>query len=594
MTVWNDLPIEILDLIFSTTKNDRCNAPFTLRQCQLVCKDWNALAQKHLYQDIFLKHAYQLDYLLETLNSSSLDLGKFLKRLHVDPFDSAVVPDMTMIHQLLLKCPNVESLDTPPDVSSNIFKVVQIAYEGGACKHLQAIPELRIQKPRAIQLYYDTAYCLRSNLRKLTLDENADVTSNITPDSLLQSLNEFPNLRFLTLSIKCTETFYHIGQYIEGCPHFAKLQLSWPSSIDTNTLDVSSTIPCLTVKDLILDRILVTKKLLEYIMYAFPNLNTFIMDAVQDSNSTAKISKGLWVQFLVYLDKFKRHIRVDHLYIIDMVNVLTDYFDTIKSNNTLRILYTADSSTRPYMNVHRDSMISRDPSCIITAVFRETHYKDQPSPHMKLIQRTGRFLKSLAVDGRDASVHWGYSKLFSVDYIFQRCPFLVELELSNLAITNHDLTQQNNAPIKYIKLKNCLGSHELFPRLSAQLRSLSDLYLSGYSHLETIGSSLKNNSYIVEMPDTSFDNLTWKELSPYGSVYSTMYLKLVTPAESHHYIGYTDTNTGFTESSDISFLKAWNNPNVFSLCIQCKSVKTLKVKYQEYLWEFTYKSSAVC
>jgi hypothetical protein len=59
----SSLPLEILNLIFSQDCLNNAN----LSQCQLVCKEWEKLAQKYCYQHVHLNTFEKSDSFFKTL-----------------------------------------------------------------------------------------------------------------------------------------------------------------------------------------------------------------------------------------------------------------------------------------------------------------------------------------------------------------------------------------------------------------------------------------------------------------------------------------------------------------------------------------------
>jgi hypothetical protein len=601
MRVWKELPTELLFIIFDMiVKDSDLNVyltNFTLTQCQLTCQHWREHAQRHIYRSIQLRSPNQFSDLLATLSSCQSNAGIFIKDVNIDPWDR-FAPHVGFLQIFLLKCPNIETLDTFTDATGELFDQIRKAYERGACRRLRETPSLEEGLPESDrQKYLDAAYCLHNSLQTLSLDDDSVVTStkSLPRIPLLQNLNVFVNLHCLNLKMKSLETIFQLGQYIEGCHLLKELHVEWyfnsKSSRQTD-LAVSSTTPCPTIKELDFEDVPLTKHMLEYMIHAFPNLSSFSMGATSLPQITHTIPAGLWVKFLVYFNtrEFKS-LEIQQLYITDIPRVLADYFTQETVNKHLEIKYQESNALKlSYVNINyfnpRECIWQIKMNFTITVVFPVRTDRDE-LPHSKLLRKAGNFLQSLEFNGC-GPVCGMYLKRngFFLDSIFRLCPSITNLILSRLAFKNCSSDLHQNTSIQNLKIIECYLSQCIFLELSSRLPSLSNLWVEGPLHVDSNGRLQENCSkYIIEMPYTSFDILNWIMDFNVPRTYFNANIKVITSTKTYYYIGNEDGTVD--EITDTSFQKSWENKSVFSMFIECNTMKALYLRLEHRSWHIS-------
>jgi hypothetical protein len=527
-------------------------------------------------------------------------------------------------------------------------------------------------------------YCLRNSLEDVGLYD-------VSAYSLPKSLKEFPKLRSLKIEmIPRLDIICDIGKYTKSCPGFVDLTISHKfrsgvlyGDIDS---DVQSIIPCPTVQCLDLGGLPLTKNILQYIMHAFPNINSFHINPVSVFISSVD-SYNLWMQFLVYLSKVKNFIEVVKLFIDDLPAFLTEYFNTIIFNGRLKIKHISFASwsrSRPYITYYKYG--AHEPTMTV--------YLSENEQILHLLPKASPFLNTLKCycNRQEYERH-----NILLDQIFQQCSSLESLHLSNLSIGNCNPEPQTNTSITDLTLTDCDLLPEFFPELSARLPSLSNLFVDnhheiawrsdafdpsghpianpselpteipselptaipsehptailpieptlmytdqsalGYDfghgnikyndlfsrgHYDTLlfrymfpdtslnmvphGSPYGNTNngslylpsiqsreryksshynYIIKMPSTSFDTLTWERDSAIdisAFLYTSINLKIETTANTKYYYGAE--NLSITEICEDSYKKNSDIPEVFSMYIQCHDIKNLIITLADHEW----------
>jgi hypothetical protein len=598
MNSWKHLPVEILNLVFDEVASCNYEVSKNLCQCQLVCKKWSEAAQRHLYKSVSIRKHESFMKLFATLCSSESNPGRFIKDITLSQYGQGQ-SSIEFLHLLLLKCANIEKLRGCSSVNfTQIFQQIRLAYERGACKRIQYVDGGPGFRPESYyQIYLDTMYCLRNSLHDLSMMDNFKVQPHTT-HSPLQTLNEFSALRTLNIDMICTETFYFLGKYTENCRKLEKLKLHWHPNIDTNedvVADVRSLTGCPTIKHLHITKLPVTKKILEFIIHAFPRLGILtIYQSISVQHPHNTIPNNLWVQFLTFLQNIKGGISVGDLYIADISGVLSDYFNTTKSSAHLYISLQGPMSEQPYIKIANIVKKASDQDISIKIQLQAMQDENEP-PLSTLLRKMGSVLKSLTFDGTlfydneytlDSSI-W--------DVICQQCPSLENLHLSYTTFKNSNSQRQTNTSIKNITINYCGVSQELFPELSHRLPSLTSLSLINWEFIDNGRRSHRN--IIIEMPNTTFDTLAcnWYDecfisddindcLS--DEMFSSFVLRIDTSSKSYCYIGNDDCSVD--ELSGASYQTSWDDQTVLSFYIQCQDIKKFDIAYDDCSWNIVF------
>jgi hypothetical protein len=501
---------------------------------------------------------------ITTLCTYQSNPGRYLKSLSINERYSEIFKQAGLLKLLLLKCPNIEILDICPKPAGDVFEEIRNAFEEGACKNLRQIPMIRKSCTEADKKkYVDALCCLCNNIEELRLDEDFKINSN---RPLLECLFEFPNLRYLSIHIKRMDTVYLIGESIKNCSDLTQLALSWYPNLTVNpdsVMDVHSTTRCPTITNLVLFGIpFLTENLIEYIIHAFPNITCLDINTFQRWNY---ISDNLWAQFLVYLEK--RACKISGMSNMDIPR-LASILNIVKPSDNLSIIY---QHYPPYIQLHNEAS-----KYIFTAYFDMIQDSKDQLPHFRLIRNVGCYLKVL---------HFGPSKMdtggeflnrygLHLDYILQQCHSLDRLHLSNLILTNCGSVPRTHKSIQKLSISNCRVSQRFFQELSVRFQSLHNLYLKNLCIEDSSGNYQKwYQEYMIEMPNTTFDTLTWVMDDPRFRKFDTLNVDIVTATESYYYVVSKDGS--IAESSYISFVSVWDSLNTFSMHIQCQDMQKL-------------------
>jgi hypothetical protein len=576
MNSWKHLPGEILDLIFDIILKYYGGSEY-LCQCKLTCKNWNEHAQMRLYEKIHIFEHKTFSKLLAALCSTEYKPACYVKNIFMQV-------DEEFFYLLLLRCPNLEVIDGELSRSGGVLKALQEACERGACKHLERIPSLlnttsEVDK----QTYVNIIYYLRESLRKLYVHENYTIPTNTASQLLLQNLNEFPVLRALTVNLDSTKTFYQIGKYIACCKNLDQLEFHgycYKDVIENMFPDVHSLDICPTIKYLHLHDTCVTKKLLEYIMHAFPNLDNFFIRHYRDhGHNDDTIPNSLWLQFFTFIRNMKKDPCV-WVGIADIPGVLADYFSMKRSDAHIRINYDT-TTTLPYVCI-KNSKEKTEDRYVPIEVCLSSRYDRDTRLSTKLLRRAGGFLKSLIyVKERFDGTEFGGSTF--VDFVCQQCPSLEKFEFSNLNFFYRNTMQvQTNTSIKEIAVNSCTIPNDLFTELSIRFPSLSNLRIRYYNRTNDNTPFQDYHNHVIEIPNISLDTLAWSWSTDF-CIFWNVNLRIDTPKKSYYYV--TDEVDDPIESPSVLFQKLWNDKTVLSLHIHCQEIKTLDFTFKTRPWD---------
>jgi hypothetical protein len=588
MNNWKYLPVEILNLVFDGITSSSSNAAKDFYQCQLTCKNWSEPAQRRLYESISIRCHITFMKLFATVRFSDFYAAQFLKEITYHGRDA---PDIEFLHLLLLSCPNIEKLYCDnEDYYIRFFEQIRLAYERGACKRIQYVDGGSGKRPTSYyQMYLDTMYCLRNSLHDLSIMDNFKVQPHTT-HSPLQTLNEFSALRTLNIKISCMKAFYFIGKYTENCRKLEKLQLHWCFNINTYediAADVHSLIRCPTIQHLHLSLPL-TKKALEFIIHAFPNLDVLIASFHVLGHSTNTIPNSLWVNFLAFLQNTKRIVAVEPMFIDDIPGVIAGYFHTRKLNARLYISHES-SYGMPCLKTIKDRAKTGHGDISIELQLPMMQSENE-SIFFTLLLRAGSLLYSLIFDGAAYDLCGYVLDDAAWNIICQKCTSLEYLKLISTTIKGSTLQlQQTNTSIRNITMEYCDISYIMFPILSIRLPLLSNLSLMhcGITNRHKSYPRDYYNAYI-NMPNTSFDTLSWTEHYPrYSkSKFKRAIVRIDISSITYLYIGKKDGS--ITRRSIEPFQKFWKYKRESALHIRCQDIKKLNVIYDNYSWEIVF------
>jgi hypothetical protein len=588
MNNWKYLPVEILNLVFDGITSSSSNAAKDFYQCQLTCKNWSEPAQRRLYESISIRCHITFMKLFATVRFSDFYAAQFLKEITYHGRDA---PDIEFLHLLLLSCPNIEKLYCDnEDYYIRFFEQIRLAYERGACKRIQYVDGGSGKRPTSYyQMYLDTMYCLRNSLHDLSIMDNFKVQPHTT-HSPLQTLNEFSALRTLNIKISCMKAFYFIGKYTENCRKLEKLQLHWRLNINTYediAADVHSLIRCPTIQHLHLSLPL-TKKALEFIIHAFPNLDVLIASFHVLGHSTNTIPNSLWVNFLDFLQNTKRIVAVERIFIDDIPGVLTDYFNRRKVDARLLISHSNYFSV-PCLKIIKDKAHTGHGDISIEVQLLMVQNRNE-FIFFTLLHRIGSFFNSLIFEAIPHHVCGFELDGAALDVICQKCTSLEYLKLISTTITGSTLQlQQTNTSIRNITMEYCDISHELFPALSIRLPLLSNLSLKHCGIMNSDKTYLgEDYNTLINMPNTSFNTLSWTDYYPRYSKFKfkRAIIRIDISSITYLYIGKKDGS--ITRRSIEPFQKFWKYKRESALHIRCQDIKKLNVIYDNYSWEIVF------
>ncbi|KAL9548277.1 hypothetical protein MBANPS3_005758 [Mucor bainieri] len=250
---WNQLPKELLALIFSNIKKQS-----DILQLQLVRKNWSEAAADSLYRNIAFSHV-NVPLLVKTLIETD---GKY--RFRVKSIDTILYwPSTTRNYAyddlltLLRLCPNITRIQSSNEERS-LHADISRLHSQGYLQHLQYIPDPKESSAYSQRIQHDatydsTALALRKTLARLVIINNR--SNNLNQPShekaeinLLQHLKDFLQLKNLIVSNTTNELLFEMITFITQRSHTlqelelnldnfqAASQTQQPPTLDLNQL----------------------------------------------------------------------------------------------------------------------------------------------------------------------------------------------------------------------------------------------------------------------------------------------------------------------------------------------------------------------
>ncbi|KAI9359897.1 hypothetical protein BD770DRAFT_385735 [Pilaira anomala] len=363
MASWNQLPTEILQVIFkhleekksipSVPRRHLYIASKDLAQCQLTCKNWTRLAQSNLYTSLELANLLQLRSFVDTLITQNQLLGLSIENISfifrrdesydIDIFD--------LISKIVCFCPDLKGLYTNFATCIGLWNCIQTQKSKGFFPNLEFMTRPQ-HAYHQIPEYNIAAYSIKETLRELTI--YCSQLELIEPGE--KKLEHFINLNTLYFILHQTSNVYTIHQQIQRCSSVKWVDIAYKTFAQGEnqiipTLDESSHIHdiCPNVRKFCIRGIVFDKQLPEYMMKIFPNLDTvdlnFKLLRNPDSPLLDKLSTNDALRFLSFLLKMKS-VNVSYIPIEDVDDVMI-HLQGIHNNSSsihqhLDITYTYD------------------------------------------------------------------------------------------------------------------------------------------------------------------------------------------------------------------------------------------------------------
>lgn len=429
MASWGGLPIEILYCIFN-----QLDEPSDLSKCLFTCKNWHKATQGLIYNSVKLYSQKQVISFANCMNISQNEDGPSLMVKKISVFNNSTL-DNLQLSDILKSCHNIKTINTVDFSPGNpFFATIMHERNQGRCLLLESIPfPLTIDEDTRI--YGQTAWNLRDRLVRLMISDRAD---------RYDSLKGFPRLKYLLYNVN-TEGIYDIDSIIRSSCSLQSVEINQHTRITDSIGDDFSKTPCHHIKEFIGSGIILpTRRMLNYLMFIFPNLNYlnifFALNTLKSQLSVDNfLATDITVEFLLHVYKKISTFNLEQLYVLSIVDVANGFLEASNFNGTLEIRYENDYNHPQHVSLTRKKFIVK---CVQSL---QTPYSILP--HREFIRRFGSNLAGVILDfgdayalyqGEEGQVNKNDVHGYCMDYVFKHCPNIQSLELGNFLFSHCD------------------------------------------------------------------------------------------------------------------------------------------------------------
>ncbi|KAI8641896.1 hypothetical protein BD408DRAFT_196958 [Parasitella parasitica] len=559
----NDLPVEIQYLVFSYLPRS------DLFQCQESCKCWYWPAQKYAYKNILLKYQAQAEKYIGTI-STLQELGLLAESIDLDhvflpPFYAVSADRFEILLRLAELCPNVKYLNTN-DANSGFFKSLLPAYQKG---HFQLLVNIPVPKGWAVfRDYMQCVMAMRKKLTRITIGDTTnrqcyfdDIFQDDFMDEMVEKLDEFTNLKSLSL-IKHTDKYiFEFDDIIEKCPQlysfsFTTYSLKRIASIgffnhlgdDVYTrVDLQQIRARPRIRSFKGNFLLMSTESLKYIMFKFPRLQYLEINTnSQDHQLVADIktredelSPEITVQFLVCLSQMKS-AKFHNVYMANAIDFLAKFLNTSSFKGSVEIKYKTEdhsyiSADNPmlHFDFYRSSCLGSNK---ISAVFeRATQYekaliREQEAdslPHLAMLRASGSYIHHLSFNTANQKAIQDFETIGGCLFndALNYCSSLESLTMVGCSLLGYHATstcQTRSSSAKRLSLSHCQLEKDDLTRISVSMPALEHLSLVDCAYFRGTMRTI-----VIDMPTTLLNTLIFTDTKNSSSI-SEVYLQVTT------------------------------------------------------------------
>ncbi|KAG2237613.1 hypothetical protein INT48_004516 [Thamnidium elegans] len=591
MSCWGDIPVEILGIIFKylelkairqhTSINGAAYQSQRMLQCQLVCKNWDTLAQINIYKQVTLKSTQQLEKFTYTLvHSNKGSLVKYIKFRFTDKKEIL----NPLFRRVARFCTDLRMLELEHD-DEFIWDTIKKEREKGHFLKLEVIPFINDQATRnMVRRYNLAAYSLRHSLRELIVYE-LEYPLRLENKIVVP---HFLKVEFIHFQFGDCSDLYTIDFRVKECPSIKSIDVICKGSLlrENSLADIRKhTVYVLShIKRLRLGIAPFGDNMYTYIMQTFPNLESIFLDFKPDPYSilhliTKPAATDIAIQFLRFLIQTPLYsIRYFPLKSID--DVLIGFDDDKNIIKNLHIAYVQGDPIEalPYISLSTYSKVVKTIKLQVCYV-RNTPYF---LPRLGLVERSGTNLQHIKIDMGvkyrfEETMLKKLSNVTSFSDILSQCPNLREIEICNTPLYSFTSKAQYANKLlscDYIYLFEALIYPSFLAMLSSHVSYIAKFTVASCTF---IGNSDNN----IDMPDTTFDHIVINGFSWVRSVY----LKLERTGSNSSVTCYTGSGNCYQRCAVSMYEEQFfRNKQNASLFIRCKDVRT--VSLNDILYDF--------
>ncbi|KAI7894951.1 uncharacterized protein EV154DRAFT_496527 [Mucor mucedo] len=611
MSNWNQIPTEVLVKILELA--DHYSREQFKLGCMLVNKHWSMVSRKVFYKRVELFSRKQFDNFMESLRNSSN--GPSVREISV--YSNLPAHLEFILSMILDACPNLVSLTCPgQELSSSFFGKLlsEICTRNGL--KLRNIPVFEAANEESIRVYGYVAYALRSTLEEIVFCDWPLENPAFDRDETVIRLEEFTKVRHIELWLHKHGNIFYILDRIHKCPSLSTIEIKDAdddSAFDpNNALNIAQPFnlqPLPNISQLKLDEnIVITDRLLQYMMHLFPNLSQLQFTPLIDDDYYdipeytdtlmrfqmygLEISSELWIQFLKYIIPIKSG-RVCVLFIKNYAEVFAKFptlFQYLEIHYLIRLM--EEVRTGPYFNLFYTDMTEpheihdrkHDGSLSHRLALYCDLFETDELPHESLLSIYGPTLKALNIT-MNAAREYGTPESHAYkmadgnmfNQILELCPVLNTLSVKKGEFNHLDPTlAKSTQNLEYIHFHNSGFSEAFLCELSTLLPQRVE-FMIFMTCVNLPAPTSLNYFSIIDMPYTSFGCLIWKD--DILADEDALYLKITEKRRSLYY--RISNGNQINPSSSVEFEGSKMNEKKATLYIRCLEINKLVIKVAE-------------
>jgi hypothetical protein len=619
MVQWNNLPIEILDIVFDIIRNRKRThrGRVDLSQCELTCRGWRLPAQRALLYSVHLTDVRLTQNLIDFITSTGL--GKLTRSLY---YNLAQMKNQGKYfqHDIYLKIfavyfPFLEQLDTLKQKYAFYSRAINSQNQW---KYLKRIAEPT--RGKDVLIYVECALTYRRNLTHLLLCEyipdpffykdETKIALTTEYNLLDKRLAEFTHLTHLRVFKYSTNNLlvHDLDYVIDSCNSLKSLQFTIRPHLDTTIIHIYPPTTGATliahhkhmlsikqshhIKDANMKCWMDNDFALYYIMRKFPSLDTFTFRDGRynkpdiNRNNPTPLILG---QFLSFARNSPTHF-VDVSVTVNMVaDTLYTYWQSSAhrppQKTTIRQSKFRNGSDG-YAEIQLMSkgntirLVEVEGLCII---YHGNNEFVQAS-RQEFLKKTGKWIMDLEVEFQCHDDD--NDKL--VNSVFTHCTRLDTLILNGVYYTL-DLGSCNikSNSIRHLTITNALTLDKIFPQLSSLLPNLKTLILN-YVYRE------KAPKYrTIDMPYTAFDELHYGAIGSNQCSIERYYIELSMHDVKKYYLceRKSANNPVQIQASDSLYQSMIDDNQCVVISVRCHWITKFTLRLFPVCFLITNKSS---
>ncbi|KAI7894997.1 uncharacterized protein EV154DRAFT_496665 [Mucor mucedo] len=613
MSNWGSLPAEILAEIIDLALNDYSTKGTFKLHCLLICKHWSLVGRTIIYKNVILDKEDQFEpFVASMLNSPN---GQFVKDV------SLLYNEENQLEfglsQFFEACPNLTMLSTRSRKKSSFYAKLLSELVAGNGINLKSIPANDCEDLESFRAYGYATLVLKDTLQGIFFSDYHLDKSTFYQNEALNRLGIFKNLEWISLRLEDHSNVFKIFEKMQCCPSLTSVYIATEhpelaTKKDRNIAEPFNLQPLTNVSKVEISELITpTTRLIQYIMHLFPNAtsleltnNRGVFPCLQQQRTIIlnifeaeelEISTELWIQLFKYIAPMK----ICELPALFIKNYREVFLRVPNLCEHLEILYEKEFwpdavEIEPHVSVYHNQCFDGE-ICTMhpignhsrRAVFKcfvRSYF--QAWPHEAVIKTLGRNLKALdvhvspaaeiGIPGTGLEIK-AETDLF--DLIFEYCPRLDTLWVEDGTFDHLNLDSSCSLQfLELIQFTSCNFDPIFLRKLSAQLprHPMVCIFIRCTSKNlnDTVGPFT-----LIDMPDTSFNYLSWKSnlFGGRNPIEETLYLKITKHKALPCYYKVSAEFQLFISSSE-DFEASKNNLLAETIDIRCFDIKKLIFK----------------